>query len=57
MSLVASDILCKYLKEQDITIISENNNFSGLLLLKDFDIANIIAKNNIKNGCQGFCRR
>lgn len=54
MSLVASDILCKYLKEQDITIISENNNFSGLLLLKDFDIANIIAENNIKMAVRAF---
>ena len=54
MSLVASNVLCDYLKENEITIISENNSLSGLLLLKDFDIANITVENNIKIAVRAF---
>lgn len=48
VSLVASKVLCEFLQEQGVTVISENNNPLGLLLLKDFDVADIIAENNIK---------
>ena len=54
MSLVASNVLCDYLREQQITIISENNGFSGILLLKDFDIANITVENNVKIAVRAF---
>ena len=55
VSLIASKVLIEYLKEQQIEIISENSNYSGLLLLlKDFDIAHITAKNNIKIAVRPF---
>jgi len=54
MSLVASKVLSDYLKENQITIVSENNSLSGLLLLKDFDIANITVENNIKIAVRAF---
>ena len=54
MSLVASNVLCEYLREQEINILSENNSLSGLLLLKDFDIANITVENNIKIAVRAF---
>jgi len=54
MSLVASNVLCEYLREQEIKILSENNSLSGLLLLKDFDIANITVENNIKIAVRAF---
>ncbi len=54
MSLIALNVLSTYLKEQGIAIISENNNLSSLLLLKDFDIANIIVENNIKIAVRAF---
>ena len=54
ISLIASNALCEYLKEQEITIISKNNDFSSLFLLKDFDIANITVENNLKIAVRAF---
>jgi len=48
VSIIAAQVLSEYLKEQEIEITYENNDYLNLLLFKNFNTIHITTGNNVK---------